>query len=167
MKNILIIVAAVLLLSSCKSKSLFQRMNESRQEAIGWCNLNVPINVRQGQTIVRVETDTIQGDTVRVNVPCPDGTIAVADCPPARTIYRTRTEFRTDTIPDTRQAENERILRLGAEEKLAAAMGKNESLTADLSSEKKTVRSQWYWIIGLSITLVAAGAFTVYRVFKF
>lgn len=54
-----------------------------------------PIEVIKGDTVVRIDS-VLRVDSVRVQVDCPDGT--KVDCPPNKTIYKTRHTHSTDTV---------------------------------------------------------------------
>ena len=122
-------------------------MDSNREQALRWCSIEAPIVVKQGGVKVITDTVTEKGDTVRVNVPCPDGSSVSVDCPPNKTITLTRVELRVDTIENTARYEAERERGNMLDSDNARVTGENENLKATISKQTK-------WLIGLGVGLL-------------
>src|SRR5690606_3040068 len=147
MARLILILIFTLLISSCKS--LYQHMDANREQALRWCAVEAPVVVKQGSTKVVTDTVVEKGDTVRVKVPCPDGSSVSVDCPPNKTITRTRIEQRVDTIENTARYESERERGNKLDGENARVNGENENLKATISKQTK-------WLIGLGVGLFLA-----------
>jgi len=163
--KLLLIVLSIVALSSCKTKSLYTRMDESRLEAVSWCNTNVPIIIKQGETKTIIDTVTEAGDTVRIEVPCPDGTKAVVNCPPSKIRTVTKKVVQHDTISDTRAAESERLLRLKSDEENSKLKGTIVVKDDQIKEEKEKSKTRMYWIIGLSVLLAGSAYMNIRKLF--
>lgn len=122
-------------------------MDSNREQALRWCAVEAPIVVKHGAVKVVTDTVTEKGDTVRVKVPCPDGSSVSVDCPPNKIITRTRIEQRVDTIENTARYEAERERGNKIETDNARVTGENENLKATVSKQTK-------WLIGMGVGLL-------------
>lgn len=155
------LIVAIVATSCGSKKTLFDRMNEGKQEAIAWCNLNVPIVVKPGKVIEKTDTVEVPGDTVKI--PCPDGTIV--DCPPSKTKTVTRTVTQRDTIIDTRALENERLERLKVEQNNAKLNGFVEVREKEIEDQKDKNKKLVWWIVGLGASTLIGSYFSLRGIF--
>lgn len=153
MKNFIIGVAAILLISSCAPSITKQRYRaftfyqQNPNELAELCATNFPPKTvfKPGETIIKTDTVT---NTVTDTLECPDGT--KLECPPQKTVYINK--YRTDTL----EVENTALV--------AALQYKNQELSTKLyeeevrhklaveraeDAEKKSKRKTWI-IIALS-----------------
>lgn len=133
-----------------KRSDLFHRYaRENPTELAELCADEFPVKTitTKGKTDTVTMRDTLR---VKVPVPVPGGTDTLwADCPPAEHVYHYIN--RTDTIMQENTA------------MIAALQGKLADVGTELAVEKamrsasdKSSRNRLYWIIGLSIGLIAS-----------
>lgn len=120
--RIAVILLMLALISGCKvnEKRAKEWAYNNKNKLAEWCADCFPVKVSEvvkGDTIILIDTITsIDSVRIKVQVDCPDGSVALVDCPPEKTSTITLHTHTSDTIK-IRDTAIERVL----EDKLHAS----------------------------------------------
>lgn len=166
MRLFLICMAVLLGVSSCTTTNkVYSWLDKNKVKAAQYCALEFPVRevIKEGETVVKVDTQYIAGDTVE----CPPdslGNSVKIPCPETKVVYSVSTRVDTQVVKDWNELELQRLKYLESQEELASVKGQLVAEKVKVEDLKQKTKRQSR--INLALWLVI-GMYVLYKVYGF